>query len=73
MTEFEKKLNEFCDWVIYCQLRDFKAGLAEVLNSVGDRIVTEVPVQTNGEALGKSEAVEKLRQIAKEIHDDESA
>jgi hypothetical protein len=72
VTDFQSKLSDFCDWVDASSIRDFKIELAQVLNAVGDRIVTEVPVQTNGEALGKSEAIEKLRQIAKEIHDDES-
>lgn len=70
MSDFQRALNEFLGWVDEEQQDEFKEELANLLHSIGDRIVAEVPIQSRGEESGKHEAIEKLRQIEREIWHD---
>lgn len=73
MTEFERKLSDLCEWAGLDEIRAFKEELGSLLDTIADRVRDEVPVQSRGEDMGKTETLLKLREIAKEIHDDESA
>jgi uncharacterized NAD-dependent epimerase/dehydratase family protein len=73
VTEFERKLFDLCEWAELDEIRAFKEELGSLLDTIADRVRDEVPVQSRGEDMGKTETLLKLREIAKEIHDDESA
>lgn len=70
MSKFEDDLNEFLGWVDEEQQGEFREELASLIHTIGDRIVSEVPIQSRGEEHGKHEAIEKLRLIEREIWHD---
>ena len=70
VSKFKEYLNEFLGWVDEEQQDEFKEELVNLLHSIGDRISQEVPIQSRGEESGKHSAIEKLRQIEREIWHD---
>ncbi len=76
MTEFERKLSDFCEeWAeAHHLIPTFKAELGSLLETIADRVRDETgDIQSRGESHGKGLALLKLREIAKEIADDRTA